>query len=72
MTYKLCNTGNSSRFRIADSNTGTLTIAANYDVDTTWPIRDVIELCCIDAGDIAGNKLTATSNLVVAINVSMT
>ena len=73
VTYKLCKTvsGNSSRFRIANSNTGALTLAANYDVDTTWPIRDVIKLCCIDGGDVAGNKLTATTNLVVAINVSI-
>ena len=71
VTYELCNSGNSSRFRVTNVNTGELTLAANYDVDNAWPIRDVIELCCIDEGDIAGNKQTATANVVVSVNVSL-
>ena len=72
VTYALADSGNSSRFRIVNTNNGLLALAANYDVDSgDWPTRDVIEILCKDAGDIGGLKLTDTASIVVAINVSM-
>lgn len=72
VTYSLLDVANSSRFGI-DPNTGVLKLAIDYNVDgvAALPAVDIFTVYCTDIEDATGIKYTATSQITVAINVSV-